>query len=204
MPKKILLLMTVITAGLVITACTLTPENKLDDNIINEEISLDENSTGPEIETAISAQKDSRPDEDYKTDAENIQLTVPVSVSDLKVGDKLGDFWIEKIEPLNTNLPFSNENFSIVLNGETTITGKLASNDYSGAFYVTPDETEKLPQITEKPNYNIAFPGNDSFFIGNANNQKIKITFKGLTLQSNSEPYFFDGSHQVINSEIIK
>jgi len=134
----------------------------------------------------------------------NLKQQTPVSVMNLKVGDKLGDFQIKEINPLNASLPFSSENFSIILNGETTITGEFALSDYYGTYFITPDSNEKLPQIIEKPNYDIHFPKNESFFPKDVNRGKIKITFKGLTLESASEPYYFDGSKNIIKSEIIK
>jgi hypothetical protein len=219
MSKKVLLLMSILIIGTVIAACSRENQEKntnleiVENNknlseepylakkdFLNEEFPL----TSAGQLTKDSEKIDSQNNDTLELANSDSKQQKPVSVIDLKVGDKLGDFQVKEIVPLNTNLPFSSENFSLILNGETTITGELKLNDYYGTYFITPDPTEKLPQIVEKPSYNINFPGNDSFFSEGINNGRIKITFKGLTLESASEPYYFDGSQEIIKSEIIK
>ena len=178
MPKKLLIFVALISFSLLITACSYKEAEK--ENVVP-------------INSATTT---------------NIipKTVITPSVMDLKIGDKLGNFTVSKIEPLNANEVFSAKNYFITFDGSATVTGNYITSDLTGERILTPENTEGLPSLVEKEKYSLDFENdkvNDEFF-KNGREGRVSVTFSGLILQSPYVEDFFDGPVSITNLQILK
>ncbi|MEI7451853.1 MAG: hypothetical protein WCK37_01470 [Candidatus Falkowbacteria bacterium] len=161
--------------------------------------------------SACSLNKNVKSDVDNKnvnqinlvTTTSQVTENIIPGVMDLKIGDKLENFIVSKISPLNNEHVLSGNNFSVYLVGTTTVTGNYDYNDMSDTPYLTPDTMNGLPVFLEKNIYEISFP--KKYLPDTANRKgRATISLNGLVLQSPSEEYAQDGSDTIIKIEILK
>ena len=134
------------------------------------------------------------------------ETVVTPSVMDLKIGDKLGNFTVSNIAPLNDKGPLSANNFFITLDGTATATGGYVTSDLTTGRILTPDNMDGLPSLIEKEKYSLDFANdkaNDEFF-KNGREGRASVTFSGLILQSPSVEAYFDGPVSITNLQILK
>lgn len=194
MAKRIILLFALISISALITGCS-SNQNKTENITPINENTVSTTTSKVENDNIIATTN--------KQELQNEpEVNTVKSVIDLKVGDRVRNFTISKIDPLDTEKPFTANNFSISLDGSATVIGNYETNDMLGNHVLIPDTMIDLPILQEKDAYGLYFPDNDEIFKNREG--RAKITFDGLILQSASEEYYMDGSKNVIKSEILK